>query len=685
MNTMILQLGDKGVNVRRLKGALVLQGFALTLEGPFDTDTRDAVEAFQEREGLEVDGIAGPITLTALGLRFLLIVLQRGDRGIDVLRIQEALDLEGFDIEIDGAFGRETEGVVKQYQKQEGLKVDGIVGENTLIALGVDVSEEPSKHYRIFPSIGIARIGKSDEMFIGPESPFKPVKGPFKKNGEIKKQGARFRIYEFEVDEFGREVVIQELTRSSSVTIKWHVHLCNRKAAAKKILQQRLGGTPSDRNPTYIQEKLVIEAEEELSGANKRSDDLVGKIQFIRKAAPNVLDGEDSVVLGRLETDNRGRLIVFGGNGVSKSPLNTREPLIDFANNAGWYDDLCDGPVRATITMEDQTIEAVSAWVVVGSPAYAPEIDNFVTWYDQAKNVVAEHFDVQLRDAIPSFTDDIYPILKRVSLVQWVSAKGMEGHTSGEGGDFLHPDFFTKLASVAASAKPTRQRIFDRLTAPGTEPTAAHPFTAKPGENPNMPVLNRGLNPADPSKYVYPALTALQYEMMRRWALGGFTADWNGEPPERALEDLPLAERPAALTRAALEDCIGGPFFPGIETTYIMALPETYEAPFRIDQTLPPGHMTEMMAVPWQADFKDCGKLWWPAQRPVCVRISSTTDEVKPFSRGIARGIPGFADMLQFWNELGFIVRDGDAFIEDERGTIPGSNRRNATDDCNPF
>ncbi len=62
-----------------------------------------------------------------------------------------------------------------------------------------------AKRYRIYPSIGIARIGKSDATYIGPESPSMAVQGPFKENGKIKKQVARFRIYEFEVDEFGGE------------------------------------------------------------------------------------------------------------------------------------------------------------------------------------------------------------------------------------------------------------------------------------------------------------------------------------------------------------------------------------------------------------------------------------------------------------------------------------------------
>ena len=96
--------------------------------------------------------------------------------------------------------------------------------------------------------------------------------------------------------------------------------------------------------------------------------------------------------------------------------------------------------------------------------------------------------------------------------------------------------------------------------------------------------------------------------MMEKWAQGDFIADWQGEPKTPELNRIPIKEQPDALTRAALEACIGGPFFPGIECTYLAAQPQTYEQPFRIQQTFPPGYLTERMALPWQADFLACAK-----------------------------------------------------------------------------
>lgn len=57
-------------------------------------------------------------------------------RGEDVKQLQTRLFNKGYPISIDGIFGNETLKAVKEYQKKQGLKVDGIVGEKTALALG---------------------------------------------------------------------------------------------------------------------------------------------------------------------------------------------------------------------------------------------------------------------------------------------------------------------------------------------------------------------------------------------------------------------------------------------------------------------------------------------------------------------------------------------------------------------
>ena len=64
--------------------------------------------------------------------------LRTGSRGNDVKALQEALIKMGYDVGstgADGVYGTKTTAAVKQYQKDNGLAVDGIAGKNTLGSL----------------------------------------------------------------------------------------------------------------------------------------------------------------------------------------------------------------------------------------------------------------------------------------------------------------------------------------------------------------------------------------------------------------------------------------------------------------------------------------------------------------------------------------------------------------------
>jgi hypothetical protein len=62
-------------------------------------------------------------------------VLKKGSKGEFVLLMQEMLQKLGFQISTDGAFGPGTEKAVIQFQQQNNLKVDGIVGAKTWILI----------------------------------------------------------------------------------------------------------------------------------------------------------------------------------------------------------------------------------------------------------------------------------------------------------------------------------------------------------------------------------------------------------------------------------------------------------------------------------------------------------------------------------------------------------------------
>lgn len=114
----------------------------------------------------------------------------------------------------------------------------------------------------------------------------------------------------------------------------------------------------------------------------------------------------------------------------------------------------------------------------------------------------------------------------------------------------------------------------------------------------------------------FAALTALQYERFRNWKDGKFNV---GTPygTKKSIEEYDLQEQPVALTRAALEQTIGDPLFPGIETYWIAKLPETFDTsvklrpPFRVNhEKVLPGFLSRGLSLPWQSDFSQCNTHW---------------------------------------------------------------------------
>lgn len=63
------------------------------------------------------------------------MVLKRGSRGVHVRTLQQRLRDRGWTIGVDGIYGAQTEKVVRAYQKEKRLAVDGIVGRQTWISV----------------------------------------------------------------------------------------------------------------------------------------------------------------------------------------------------------------------------------------------------------------------------------------------------------------------------------------------------------------------------------------------------------------------------------------------------------------------------------------------------------------------------------------------------------------------
>lgn len=518
--------------------------------------------------------------------------------------------------------------------------------------------------FRIYPSIGIARVGDcKDSFMIGPEAPGVVPSGPFRGADKgLKPQAARFRIYKVEIDANENETVVEEIIAGKDTKIEWSVSLANRKAAGLLIsdtLQRK--PKPRLRNADIKglrRKKLVIAANGSVTGSGTRGPVLSGGIEFAQPRAKGEIVRD--IVLATLQTDEAGRLLVVGGPGKSGSPRNALIP--SFSDNDGWYDSVSDGPVSATLHIRDQAQPVVPAWIVVTVPRYAPGIYGIVTWYDQAVSMARTRPDGRFdTPRTTSFTRDIYPILKRAD-----NLSGVHGQAHVNGPPPLSDA--ARITGFGTAAK--RAAVQSRLTRVGTE---AESFEIP---SPNMPRLNSGANPdPDGPTFTFPALTRYQMAHIENWVNDNFDADWPGSAPAPTpFEKIPVAQQAWALCEAALEACVGEPFFPGIEGTYDIARVATYHPQshlrreFRINPAHPAGFLTEKMALPWQADFADCMDFWWPSQRPD--NVTTKTGEKVRWDRDIVGPRRNaHLNMVDSWSRLGFVVRDAvtDKFVEVDR------------------
>ncbi|GMQ94727.1 MAG: hypothetical protein BMS9Abin12_2232 [Acidimicrobiia bacterium] len=139
----VLSRGLKGADVRVLQNALEELGYSVGgIDGNFGPLTETAVKAFQAGFGLDVDGLVGRETKTAISGRQYHddtgSVLSVGSRGDAVRALQANLHERGFEAgPADGIFGPLTLRAVLSFQKYSELWVDGLVGPRTKAALGM--------------------------------------------------------------------------------------------------------------------------------------------------------------------------------------------------------------------------------------------------------------------------------------------------------------------------------------------------------------------------------------------------------------------------------------------------------------------------------------------------------------------------------------------------------------------
>jgi len=61
--------------------------------------------------------------------------LKKGDKGVDVKKVQEWLCLSGISLKVDSQFGEATEAAVEAFQKSRNFGMTGVVDDNTFAAL----------------------------------------------------------------------------------------------------------------------------------------------------------------------------------------------------------------------------------------------------------------------------------------------------------------------------------------------------------------------------------------------------------------------------------------------------------------------------------------------------------------------------------------------------------------------
>lgn len=132
-----IKKGSTGVLVAAWQSRLNTHGFGLTVDQQFGDATDRATRDYQTDFGLVVDGIVGPNTWAASGAPILgRRTLRVGSRGPAVKSWQFALIADGLKSAQDGVFSTETESLTKIYQAARGIAADGVVGPNTVGAIG---------------------------------------------------------------------------------------------------------------------------------------------------------------------------------------------------------------------------------------------------------------------------------------------------------------------------------------------------------------------------------------------------------------------------------------------------------------------------------------------------------------------------------------------------------------------
>jgi hypothetical protein len=576
----------------------------------------------------------------------------------------------------------------------------------------------------IYPAIGIARVGnsrKEDGYFIGPEVMTPAVLPPEQlrdETGALKRQAARFRLYG--LNAAGEPVA--ELTPDNAV-VTWSVHLVNKKsawyrfdaamdipiAASISVPRRNLKIKFADRGQLVIDPGKCEIAGKNTSGAEYKFAG--GKYKTVE------------VPLGEIRTDEAGRLLLLGGFGnsgtPSGAPIYTPSDPKSFNNADDWYDDMSDGPVTAKVSFRGVDLPVKPSWVVTAPPNYAPSTIGWRTMGDLMEQLAIDS-GIMAFPAKISFSKHIYPILARLTGLQWVNA-GFAAMFGASGAlDMTNPALIKKLSQPRCPHSGTD--LYQELRR--TIMASFRPFqnaTLNPSAWPWIYGDAFGSSDTEPASLL--ALSNAATTFLSKWVSGDFVDDaelLTREQPAN-LDDYPIAERPELLNRSSMHFCLADAFHPGCEMTWPVRHATMYTEPFRLRHRPPgwqepdygdslnqpsvlqvdgplygaaPGDVTRWMAMPWQADTGFCRQgydpspdlnlpTFWPARVPNQVLTEDdykvVMDKSKPEDErrsafntreGWLRFLPkksveAMEWMVKYFWQLGIVVRrDGPSDLE---------------------
>ena len=258
--------------------------------------------------------------------------------------------------------------------------------------------------------------------------------------------------------------------------------------------------------------------------------------------------------LGELTTDEAGRLLVLPARGRTAAQYDEYGdpiPLTGDLNNVGWFDDAADGPVSATIVFEDGSAEeAFGAWVVCGDPAYAPQIRNVVSVWDDVYDAWVRELELQpeiFADGDfnpgyrPSFAADVHPIFRAASLQRWtanlpdLAVKAHEAVDAISGSDDPDRTIMSGLAYVRNPNEPAELSV-------------------------GVPLMPLSLGEAGTD---FLAVSKTQYFFLEQWSRNQFDPDGASRLGPGEYLDM-----------ASLSNCLGGRYVPGIEVSYPIRQPD---------------------------------------------------------------------------------------------------------------